>query len=69
MKIVFLNSGEHDREVDNETLTFKSKAVGVGIHHPQFFYRLSTGEIKYDIGLITLETPVDFSNKSFSHIR
>ena len=65
----FWISGEHDREVDNETLTFKSKAVGVGIHHPQFFYRLSTGEIKYDIGLITLETPVDFSNKSFSHIR
>ena len=60
-------SGEHDTEVSNETVTFTSKAVGAT--HPNFFYRLSTGTIKFDVALLTLETPIDFSNETFSHIR
>ena len=59
--------GEHDIQDDSETVTFRSKAVGIS--HPLFYYRLSAGEIQYDIGLITMETSVDFSNKSYSHIR
>ena len=41
----------------------------MGIPHPNFYYRLSEGQIKYDVALLTLETPVDFSNETFSHIR
>ena len=61
--------GEHDQMNDSETVTFKSKIVGVDFLHPKFYYRLSRGVIKYDIGLLTLETPVDFSDETFSHIR
>ena len=61
--------GEHDQMNDSETVTFKSKIVGVDFLHPKFYYRLSLGVIKYDIGLLTLETPIDFSNETFSHIR
>ena len=60
-------SGEHDVEDDSETVTFKSKAEGIS--HPRFYYRLSLGEIDYDVGLLTLETPIDFTNETFSHIR
>ena len=59
--------GEHDIQDDSETVTFRSKVVGIS--HPLFYYRLSAGEIQYDIGLLTMETPIDFSNKSYSHIR
>ena len=54
---------------DSETVIFKSKIVGVDFSHPKFHWRLYRGEIKYDIGLLTLETPIDFSNETFSHIR
>ena len=54
---------------DSETVTFQSKIVGVQFSHPKFYYRKSVGVIKYDIGLLTLETPIDFSNETFSHIR
>ena len=66
---IFLNifSGEHDVEDDSEAVTFKSKAEGIS--HPRFYYRLSLGEIDYDVGLLTLETPIDFTNETFSHIR
>ena len=60
-------SGEHDIEDDSETVTFTSKAEGIS--HPRFYYRLSSGEIYYDVGLLTLETPIDFTNETFSHIR
>ena len=60
-------SGEHDIEDDSETVTFKSKAEG--ILHPRFYFRRSLGEIDYDVGLLTLETPIDFTNETFSHIR
>ena len=61
--------GEHDLKNDSETVTFQSKILGVDISHPKFYYRLSSGYIEYDVGILTLETPVDFSNDTFSHIR
>ena len=69
MEIYFLYyfSGEHDILDDSETVTFKSRAEGIS--HPRFFYRLTRGKVEYDVGLLTLETPVDFTNKKFSHIR
>ena len=60
-------TGEHDIEDDSESVTFESKAVGIS--HPKFFNRLSSGEIVFDVGLLILETPIDFSNATFSHIR
>ena len=60
-------SGEHDIEDDSETVTFESKAEGIS--HPRFYYRLSLGEIFYDLALLTLDTPIDFTNETFSHIR
>ena len=62
-------SGEHDLRNGSETVTFQSKIAGVGISHPRFYYRISVGEISYDVGLLTLETPIDFSNETYSHIR
>ena len=62
--------GEHDIDDDTETVTFQSKADETELRtHPRFFIRLSRGQIKYDVGLLTLETPIDFSNSTFSHIR
>ena len=60
-------TGEHDIADTNETVTFKSKAVGIS--HPRFYFRPSSGVIKYNVALLTLETPIDFSNETFSHIR
>ena len=62
-------SGEHDLTNDSETVTFKSKIAGVGISEPRFYYRISAGSLDFDLGILTLETPVDFSNETFSHIR
>ena len=62
-------SGEHDLTNDSETVTFKSKIAGVGIPEPRFYYRISVGLLDFDLGILTLETPVDFSNETFSHIR
>ena len=62
-------SGEHDLRNGSETITFQSKIVGVELSHPWFNYQLSRGVISNDVGLLTLETPIDFSNKTFSHIR
>ena len=62
------HTGEHDTEDDTETVTFQSKAVERETHS-RFFIRRSRGQIKYDVGLLTLETPIDFSDETFSHIR
>ena len=35
--------------------------------HPKFFIRRGEGTIKFDIGLLMLETPVDFNK--YPHIR
>ena len=62
--------GEHDTEDDTEAVTFQSKADETELRtHPRFFIRISRGQIKYDVGLLTLENPVDFSDQRFSHIR
>ena len=62
-------SGEHDLRNGSETITFQSKIVGVELSHPWFNYQLSRGVISNDVGLLTLETPIDFNDKTFSHIR
>ena len=60
-------SGEHDIEDGTETVNFKSKTVG--LPHPWLFYRLSSGDLDYDVGLLTLETPLNFTDPTFAHIR
>ena len=60
--------GEHDVSDRYETATHISKAIVREIEkHPRFYIRRALGVIKYDIALLTLEQPVDFSR--FSHIR
>ena len=66
---VFYFSGEHDLTNDSETVTFQSKIAGVGISHPRFYYRISVGVLNFDVGILTLETPIDFRNETYSHIR
>ena len=54
---------------ETETVKFQTKALKAELDvHPKFFLS-RYGVIKYDVGLLTLETPVDFNNKTFSHIR
>ena len=61
--------GEHDLDDETETVKFQTKALRAELDvHPKFFLS-RYGVIKYDVGLLTLETPVDFTNKTFSHIR
>ena len=51
-----------------ETANFTSKAIDTELFkHPRFFIRRDRGEIKYDIALLTLEQPVNFTQ--FPHIR
>ena len=62
--------GDHDLEDDTETDVFQTKALRTELEvHPKFFMSRSRGVMKYDVGLVTLETPVDFTDKTFSHIR
>ena len=62
--------GEHDMENENETVTFRSKAVRtLQLTHPNFYIRRARGKLDYDVGLLTLETPIDFRNKTYNHIR
>ena len=45
-----------------------SKAVPREVRaHPHFFIRTGQGKVKFDIGLLMLETPVDFDK--YPHIR
>ena len=61
--------GEHDIEDGYETVTFESKVVGIPQPHPRMYYRISTGDLEFDVGILTLETPVNFSDPKFDHIR
>ena len=64
----FMLTGEHDLSDDTETRTFVSKAVTREARaHPHFFIRPGQGKVKFDIGLLMLETPVDFDK--YPHIR
>ena len=61
-------AGEHDLSDDRESRTFVSKAVTREVRaHPHFFIRAGQGKVKFDIGLLMLETPVDFDK--YPHIR
>ena len=59
--------GEHDVSRQYETVTHTSKVLELKLKHPRFFIRRGLGVIKYDIALLTLEQPVDFTQ--FPHIR
>ena len=60
--------GDHDVTDRYETKLHTSKAVELEIEkHPRFYIRRGLGVIKYDIAILTLEQPVDFSQ--FPHIR
>ena len=62
--------GDHDLEDDTDTVKFQTKAIRTELEvHPKFFLGRKRGVINYDVGLLTLQTPVDFTNKTFSHIR
>ena len=62
--------GDHDLEDDTETVKFQTKAIRTELEvHHKFFLSRGTGVINYDVGLITLQTSVDFTNETFSHIR
>ena len=65
--IVFVKQGDHDVSDRYETVTHTSKASELALKHPRFYIRRGLGVIKYDIALLTLERPVDFSK--FPHIR
>ena len=66
MNNIFL--GEHDIEDGSETVTFKSKAINA-IVHDLLYWRISSGDLEYDVGMVTLETPVNFADPKFNHIR
>ena len=60
--------GEHDIQDETESRTFVSKVVRREARpHPRFFIRRGQGTVKFDIGLLMLETPVDF--EAYPHIR
>ena len=63
-------TGDHDLEDATETEVFQTKALSTELEvHPKFFLSRSRGVIKFDVGLLTLTKPVDFTDKTFSHIR
>ena len=63
-------AGEHDITDDSETVTVVSKAKPSERHrHPKFFIRRSEGKSNYDVAILELETPLDFTQGNISHIR
>ena len=61
-------TGDHDVSKLYETVNFTTKAIDTELEkHPRFFIRRGRGQIKYDIAILTLERPVDFTQ--FPHIR
>ena len=61
-------TGDHDVSNLYETANFTTKALDRELFkHPRFFIRRGRGEIKYDIAVLTLVQPVNFTQ--FPHIR
>ena len=47
---------------DFETETFKAKALRSGlVKHPRYYTRRSVGKIKFDVALLKLDKPVNFT--------
>ena len=62
------HSGDHDLTREDETETFITRSVTREIEkHPKFYIRRGQGVLKYDVAILTLENPVDFTR--FPHIR
>ena len=69
-KICFFFSGEHDVSDEYETQTFITKANPLEIVVPRRFYiRPGQGTIIYDVAILVMENPVDFTNPRLRHIR
>ena len=63
-------SGEHDVSDEYETQTFITKANPLEIVVPRRFYiRPGQGTIIYDVAILVMENPVDFTNPSLRQIR
>ena len=62
--------GEHDISDESEAKTFitKAKYLETGIHR-RFFFRRGRGTLKYDVAILELENPVDFTDPRLQHIR
>ena len=62
--------GEHDISDESEAETFITKAKYLETEiHPRFFIRRARGTVKYDVAILELENPVDFTNPRLQHIR
>ena len=67
---MFFFSGEHDVSDEYETQTFVTKANPLEIVVPRRFYiRPGQGTIIYDVAILVMENPVDFTNPRLRHIR
>ena len=64
--------GEHDISSEYETPTFtfvtKAKPFETEIHR-RFYIRRARGTVKYDVAILELENPVNFTNPRLEHIR
>ena len=67
---MFAAIGEHDLSDDSETVTVVTKAKRTERKkHPKFFIRRYEGRSNYNVALLELEFPIDFSQSNMSHIR
>ena len=65
---LILISGEHDVSKSLDTEIFKAKVLKTGqTKHPLYYSRQSIGTMKFDIALLELERPVNFTK--FDKIR
>ena len=62
--------GEHDISDESEAVTFITKAKPYRTQkHGKFYIRRARGTVKYDVAILELENPVDFTNPRLRHIR
>ena len=62
--------GEHDISDESEAVTFVTKAKYLETEiHRRFYIRRGQGKVKYDVAILELENPVNFTNPRLEHIR
>ena len=64
--------GEHDisSEYETPTFTFVTRAKPFRTQkHGKFYYRPARGTLIYDVAILELENPVNFTNPRLEHIR
>ena len=63
-------SGEHDISDEHEAETIITKAISWKTQiHRKFYIRLAQGTIKYDVAILEMENPVNFTDHRLRHIR